>query len=300
MTSPASWIGIDWGSTNARAVLFDRGGSVLESVEYPLGIKHVAAGGHRAAFEQMTGEWRKRHGALPAYLSGMIGSRHGWIETAYLPCPVTLAELATRLVPVPQTENVFIVPGVMMPGPRPDVMRGEELQVLGLGRDAAGFDFVCIPGTHSKWIRTDGRVLSEFETAMTGEIFAAIGQHTLFAQLIPKSGTTPGTQAAAFADGLDRSAAAHGLMHALFAIRAAVLMGQIAPPDVSDVLSGLLIGTEIRHVRPRLASRARVALIGTAALNARYATALQAFDIESTSFDSLEIAARGFAALVRR
>ena len=109
-----SFIGIDWGSTNARAMLFGPDGRLIEERDAPLGIKHVPAGGHRAAFERVTAGWRVRHLPIPAVLSGMIGSRHGWREAPYARCPVTLTELHRALMPAPDIENVFIVPGVSL------------------------------------------------------------------------------------------------------------------------------------------------------------------------------------------
>src|SRR5207248_4853515 len=106
-------------------------------------------------------------------------------EAPYLACPASLDQLKRALTPVPGEENVFIVPGLKMAGDRPDVLRGEELQVLGLGASVREFNCVCIPGTHAKWIVTDGEIVREFHTAMTGEIFAAILEHTLFVQLVP-------------------------------------------------------------------------------------------------------------------
>src|SRR5688500_10943493 len=108
------FIGIDWGSTNARAMLFGRDGSLVTQREYPLGIKNIARGRHRDAFLQMTGAWRERHSSIPALLSGMIGSRHGWHEASYLPCPASLADLTRGLLRVPEEDNVFIVPGLKM------------------------------------------------------------------------------------------------------------------------------------------------------------------------------------------
>lgn len=299
MGSPA-FIGIDWGSTNARAMLFDAGGGLLETREFPLGVKNVAPGTFRASFERMTAGWPARGGELPAFLSGMVGSRHGWIEVPYLPCPARLTELARALVPVPGLTRVSIVPGLMMRGERHDVLRGEELQVLGLGAAAADFAFVCIPGTHAKWIVCDRAGVRSFETAMTGEVFAATVEHTLFAQLIPREPPSAPLREAAFATGLERSAAPHGLLHALFELRAERLLGQVAAEDLSDRLSGLLIGTEIRHAQTRAVRGARVAVIGATGVGERYLRALRTFGFDPVAFDPVEVAARGFAELFRQ
>jgi 2-dehydro-3-deoxygalactonokinase len=296
---PGHFIGIDWGSTNARAMLFDRTGSLVAQREYPLGIKNIEPGSYRDVFHRMTGEWRGHHGTIPALLSGMIGSRHGWHEAPYLPCPASVTDLSRALLRVPDEDNVFIVPGLKMNSGRPDVLRGEELQLLGLNGVTGGFDCVCIPGTHSKWIVTQGPVVREFHTAMTGEVFAAVATHTLFAQLIAPPVALEPLRAAAFDAGLDRSAAPHGLLHSLFGLRAGFLLGEIAAVDLSDALSGLLIGTEIRHMRAPAITGHRVAVLGAPQLGARYVHALRSFAFEPIAFDVSETTARGFVTLFR-
>lgn len=301
MSASDHFIGIDWGSTNARALLFTADGTVLEERDEPLGIKHVPVGGHRAAFDRLTQHWRERHGALPAFLSGMIGSRHGWREAPYLPCPASLAELHCALVPAPDVENTRIVPGLSLNGPHCDVMRGEELQVLGLGAAATKFDCICIPGTHAKWIRAEWPVVREFRTAMTGELFAAIAEHTLLASLIPAtpagSPPSPAATAGAFEAGIERSAAPHGLLAALFEIRAEVLLGKTAAGEIAELISGLLIGTEIRGMLAHFGAHSRVALLAAPSLELRYLRALRHLGLDAVAFDVKRTTAQGFVAL---
>lgn len=296
-SSPARFIGIDWGSTNARAYLFDTAGTIIDRRSSARGIKHVEPGTHRAVFAEMVAPWHTQFGELPAFLSGMIGSRHGWHEVPYLPCPASLRDLAGALFPVPESPQVRIVPGLRTSGERPDVMRGEELQVLGLGSAAAGCDLVCIPGTHAKWIETDGRVVRDFRTAMTGELFAAVTEYTLFASLIHPGNAS--FDESAFCSGLDSSAPPHGLLHTLFELRAGTLLGQVRATALPDLLSGLLIGTEIRHQLPHTQPGARIALLGAHALADRYAAALRRFGFVPVAFDLETVTTRGFAELYR-
>lgn len=299
MNTYSHFIGIDWGSTHARALLFTPDGRLVDERNESLGIKHVPAGGHRAAFERLTAAWRTRHGPIPALLAGMIGSRHGWREVPYAGCPVTLPDLHRSLVPAPDVENVSLVPGLSLENGRTDVLRGEELQLLGLGERSARFDWICLPGTHSKWVRAEWPVVREFYTAMTGEIFAAITAHTLFAKLLPPSEPAPAFVAAAFDSGLARSASPHGMLNALFGIRADLLLGRVADTQIADLLSGLLIGTEIRHLLPHAPAGSRVAVLAAPALQPRYLHALAFFKLFATAFDVRQITADGFAALMR-
>jgi 2-dehydro-3-deoxygalactonokinase len=229
----------------------------------------------------------------------MVGSRHGWREAPYLACPASLHDLARQLVPAPDEPEVFIVPGLKMTGARADVMRGEELQVLGLGAADADHELICIPGTHAKWIVAERGIVRKFHTAMTGELYAAVTEHTLLAPLLPPALSVSPPRAAAFDTGLQRSAAAHGLLHALFELRAGTLLGSVAPEDLRDVISGLLIGTEVRHVQALFAGRQTVALLGAPAVSERYSRALGTFGFKTTPLDVSEISARGFVAVAQ-
>jgi 2-dehydro-3-deoxygalactonokinase len=291
-----SLIGIDWGSTNARAMLLASDGTLLAHQDHALGIKVVPAGGHRDSFKRMTGAWRHEFGPLPTFLSGMIGSRHGWLEAPYLPCPADLKTLGRQLVPGPDEPAVFIVPGLKMNGARPDVMRGEELQLLGLSTQPSSPELVCIPGTHSKWIAIQNAEVRDFFTSMTGEMFDAVLGHTLFAQLTPKHSETA-FRRPAFETGVALSVAPHNFLHALFELRAALLLGHIATADLPDMISGLLIGTELRHIQSVGTSDKRVALLAAPALAERYACALRMFSFEPVLYSVQDVTARGFFAL---
>jgi 2-dehydro-3-deoxygalactonokinase len=279
---------------------FAADGALVEQREFPLGIKNIGAGGYRDAFRRMTDGWRERDGAaMPAILSGMVGSRHGWREAPYLACPASVADLARHLVAAPEEPDVFIVPGMKMDGERPDVMRGEELQVLGLGEAGANHDLICIPGTHAKWIVAEGGVVREFHTAMTGELYAAVSEHTLLAPLMPRAEQRGSMREAAFDAGVQRSAKAHALPYALFELRAAILLQRVASDDLPDLISGLLIGTEIRHVQALFGGKRNVGVLGATGVNERYLRALDALGFNRTRLDVQTVTARGFVAIAR-
>lgn len=84
------------------------------------------------------------HG-IPVMMCGMVGSRSGWVEAAYVDTPASLDGLAGRAAHVPSTRRrIRILPGLAQRDPaRPDVMRGEETQLLALAQ--AGFQgLVCL------------------------------------------------------------------------------------------------------------------------------------------------------------
>src|SRR5690606_6581343 len=109
-------------------------------------------GGHAAVFARLAARWP----CVPAIMAGMVGSRQGWREAPYVPCPATAAAISARLMrfETPDGIPIAIVPGAAVTTEDADVMRGEETQLLGLIAGAPEFSStVILPGTHSKWAR---------------------------------------------------------------------------------------------------------------------------------------------------
>jgi 2-dehydro-3-deoxygalactonokinase len=265
MTRPCL-IGLDWGTSSLRAMLIDATGQVIEEEAQPWGIMRLPAGGFRAAYDGITGAWRSAWPALPCVAAGMVGSRQGWLEAPYCDAPAGAVALAEKLATVAEV-GLSIVPGIMLTGARPDVMRGEETQVIGALGDAGG-GCVVLPGTHCKWVEVqDGRIV-RFRTFMTGEVFAALRDHTIL-------GAFPAGDDADEA-AFDRAVlAAHegpdGIAAQLFSARAMVLAGRLPAGAARDYLSGLLIGDELRAAP----AGAEPLLIGEPALCARYQRAMR-------------------------
>jgi 2-dehydro-3-deoxygalactonokinase len=234
------FIAVDWGTTNRRAWRIGAGGGVEAEFADECGILGVQAGG----FPEAVAALRAHLGDLPQLMAGMIGSNRGWIEAPYVPCPADAADLAMALQWA-EPGRVAIVPGVRFDADgQADVMRGEEVQVLGaLAAGEIGPDcIVCHPGTHTKWVRLSGGRIVAFRTVMTGELFNLLKAHSILADLV--SGTA--ARGSAFTAGVR-----HGLDHddlnaELFAIRARVLLGKSEREDAAGYASGLLIGTDVR------------------------------------------------------
>jgi 2-dehydro-3-deoxygalactonokinase len=232
------FIAVDWGTTNRRAYLLGADGRQSAEFEDGLGVLAVAAGGFPAAVAEI----RERLGARPLLMAGMIGSNRGWVEAPYVPCPAGIAELAGALAW--PAEDVAIVPGVSFAdGRRADVMRGEEVQLL--GAFAAGLIpadcLVCHPGTHNKWAALAGGRIAGFRTIMTGELFNLLSEHSILSDLLKGEAEAD----TAFAAGVDAGLSGSGLPAELFAVRARVLLGHAERGDAPSFTSGLLIGTDI-------------------------------------------------------
>ncbi len=272
-------IGLDWGTSSLRAFRFDGAGAIAETRARPWGIRHLPAGGYDAALADITAGWP----TLPRLACGMVGSRGGWHEMPYLDLPADAAQLGRALGKLRAADgmDVHLVPGLRDPR-GPDVMRGEETQLLGAlalrPALAAAATFIQ-PGTHSKWAVVQGGAVTGFRTLMTGELFAVLRKHSIL------GGDTPAADDAdAFARGVAaaRDSGAAGAFARLFSARALMLDGTLASASVPDYLSGLLIGEEFRAaLADGLARRdTPLQLIGEPALCERYRRAAALFGIE--------------------
>ena len=284
-SSTGAFVAVDWGTTNRRAFLIEDGVPVRDERD-GTGILAGPSGGFAREVEAL----RARFDGAPLLLAGMVGSNRGWMNAGYVPCPAGLGDLAACLVS--PAEGVRIVPGVStVEGERGDVMRGEEVQLLG----AAAADLtppdalLAQPGTHCKWARMANGAITGFATAMTGELFALLRDHALIGAAM----TGPVAADAAFLAGVDR-AAEGDLTTALFGVRPASLLGLRNDADASSYVSGLLIGSDVRsHVR----EDEIVYLLAERALGTLYAAALDRVGARAVQVDSQRAFVAGIARL---
>jgi 2-dehydro-3-deoxygalactonokinase len=267
-------IGLDWGTTSCRAYLIGAGGAVLARVTDGPGILRVKEGAFRSALMAMIGRWLSPGGPIQVVLSGMIGSRQGWQEAPYAHCPAGADDIVAALTRVEDTSlRIYLVPGLSTENNgMPDVMRGEETQVLGAlalsGRDDGLF---LLPGTHSKWITVRGGRTVSFRTFMTGEVFGALKDHTILGRPM-REGPRDNM---AFARGVDEGAtldSAGALLNRVFATRTYSLFDRLADSALGDYLSGLLIGAEVATAMGL--ADAAVTIVANPSLAQRYADAL--------------------------
>ena len=266
-------IGIDWGTTSFRAYRIARDGSIRDRRASTRGILNVPDGRFGDTLREEIGPWLAL-GEDRVLLSGMIGSRQGWKEAPYLPCPATPAAIAAALTDIEfDWAQVKLVPGLSGTDAAgvAEVMRGEETQVIGIPALMANGGIACLPGTHSKWVRVEHGRIAHFTTHMTGEVYAALRGHTILGRTIRDGAPN----SAAFEAGVERAGNQGGLLHHIFGVRAQTLTGQLAETDAGAYLSGILIGHEIRA---GLAGHpgAVVQVIGTPDLTQLYATAITA------------------------
>jgi 2-dehydro-3-deoxygalactonokinase len=264
-------IAVDWGTSSLRAARLADDGRVLEERSMPRGILTVPPGGFPAVFQDACGDWMRAPGAL-ALICGMAGSRQGWMEAPYCPCPAGFGDVASRLAWI-EPGRVAMVPGLSCERAGvPDVMRGEETQVFGalalLGLDSAR---LVLPGTHSKWVLVDAARIEHFSTYMTGEFYALLRRQSILARTMPEGDAE--LDAAAFERGVRHARDSATLLHTAFSARTLALFDRLPASALPSYLSGLVIGEELRA--QDLAAAGSVVVVGSEALTQRYELGLQ-------------------------
>lgn len=298
MAGNAHWVAVDWGTSNLRAWQIGAGGDVVASFSSPQGMGKLTPAEFPAVLEDLLAP--VPGDAVDVLICGMAGARQGWKEAPYLDAPADLSHLVRSAVIPPMTSGRLlprILPGVCLREPgAEDVMRGEETQLLGLSALQSGFSgLVVMPGTHSKWALLDGRVLTRFSSAMTGEIFEVLKTHSVLRHSLGGDLAGPDrTQGfdAGLSLGLDRP---ERLTATLFKVRAGALLNGRSPAYSAGFLSGLLIGAEIGGQRDWIGT-AEVPLIGSTALCALYVTAFERIGARARIVDATDATLAGLKA----
>lgn len=282
---------VDWGTTNFRAHLIDRSGAIAESRVAPRGV-HNCQGNYSAVLREFCGDWQQRWPDIAVYLCGMIGSRTGWHEVPYVGSPATPHAIYRGLQAVPGERNVFMVPGLrcITPTGMPDVMRGEECQVLGaLAATRRDNALIVLPGTHSKWVRVRDGHIYDFATFFTGEMYALLHHHSSIGAVL----NFAHNHSESFQRGLAESVGPGGLLNQIFSARTRTLCEDIGDQSMSAYLSGILIGSEFVHGRQLFAPAEEILLIGDEQLAALYQVAAAHFDLPMRSLDPALTVIRG-------
>jgi 2-dehydro-3-deoxygalactonokinase len=287
-------IGIDWGTSSFRAFRLDPDGTVRDRRAAARGILAVEDGRFEEELLRQVGDWLA-DGERQVLMSGMIGSRQGWQEAPYVACPAGPADIVAALgTVVCEGADLRLVPGLTCTDAAgtPEVLRGEETQIVGVLEEMAARAVVCLPGSHSKWARIEGGRIVGFETYFTGEAFAALRAHTILGRLMRDAPADPD----AFGRGVARAAEPGHLLHHLFGVRTLGLFGRLGEAAAASYLSGLLIGHEVRAALP--ADGTAVHVIGNDELCALYARALTACGVAPVVHTE-DAAARGLMRLGR-
>ena len=312
-------IGIDWGTSSCRVWALSADGTVLASRRSDAGALSVtkSVGGadrvareaaFRAALQEVAGDLLDQAPGAPILACGMVGSTIGWREAGYIEVPASLAFTRDQLIRIDDVPGhpVWIVPGLHQGVGEghdfPDVIRGEETQLIGVLASAGGGDpssvdrLVVLPGTHTKWVSVSGGRIAGFSTAMTGELFGLLVDHSILGEPMSPDGEF---HDAAFRRGLDIAAAdtGQGLASRIFAARTLLLDGLVSAAELKDLLSGILIGDEVSRALAGFGPQPdSVALCGSAGIVERYRMALGQFGCPAVVVGE-DAAAAGLAAI---
>ena len=239
------WIAVDWGTSNLRIWGLNADSQVVAERSSDQGMAKLDRSGFEPALVALTNEWLRENRQTPVVCCGMVGARQGWIEVPYRQVPC--APIRFDTVGRPDTRDprlrVFILSGIKQTDPTPDVMRGEETQIAGILSEDPQFEGVlCLPGTHTKWVRIHAGDIVRFRTFMTGELFDLLSSRSVLRHSLDGEGSDRAEFAASI-EAMDAEAAQ--LASRLFSIRAQSLVSELSPATARARLSGLLIGAEL-------------------------------------------------------
>ncbi len=287
-----AWIAVDWGTSNLRAWAMGPGNRVLAEARSDMGMGSLDKDGFEPALLDIVGDWIGT-GPVQVVACGMVGSRQGWVEAGYrdTPCSPVAGPLAQAETLDPRLQ-VLVAPGLRQARPA-DVMRGEETQIAGFLAVEPGYDGVlCMPGTHSKWVQISAGEVVSFRTVMTGEIFAALSEHSVL-----KHSVGTGWDAAAFDDAVSETLSKPELLaQSLFGVRAEGIVQAPDPARARARLSGLLVGAELAATRPYWLGQELV-VIGDERSHRTYLPALAAQGVDARLFDVDQATRAGLASV---
>jgi 2-dehydro-3-deoxygalactonokinase len=294
----AAYVAVDWGTSSFRLWLVGRDGAVLAERRSGEGMTTAARTGFAEVLQSHLAAVSAPKG-LPVLICGMAGAKQGWVEAGYLDTPAALSAIPAAAVRVPGVEaDIRILPGLAQrDATAPDVIRGEETQLLGAAADlGSGNHLVCMPGTHSKWVRLSGGKVEGFSTFMTGELFDAIAKNTILSHAIADAGAIAPDNAA-FRAAVTRMVTNPALATSqLFSVRAGSLIAGLSPEDAKARLSGTLIGLEIAGALSLAAKDTPVMLVASGSLGTLYGQALAAAGLSPTVIDADTAVRTGLAA----
>ncbi|MBR0905612.1 2-dehydro-3-deoxygalactonokinase [Bradyrhizobium liaoningense] len=295
MSEPA-YVAVDWGTSSFRLWLVDRAGQVLAERRSGEGMLTAAKAGFPAVLQShLAAIEAPDH--LPVLVCGMAGAKTGWVEAGYVDTPAPLAAILKQAARVAgEARDIRILPGIAQRDAKaPDVMRGEETQLLGaLGLDAAGEALVCMPGTHSKWVRVKDGTVAHFSTFMTGELFSAVSRETILSLAV--AGADDADDIASFKTAVGSAFKTPAFAaNLLFTARSRQLLFGGTPAAARETLSGTLIGIELAAGLSGTVPKSGVTLIASGRLATLYRMAFEVLSVAVTPIDADEAVRRGLS-----
>ncbi len=292
--SEANLIAVDWGTSSFRLWVLDRDAQVISESRGGDGMLFAAREGFGNVLLRHL-KAAKAPADRPILICGMAGARGGWAEAGYVETPADLSAISQGAISAPGIKrDIRILPGLCQRmADRPDVMRGEETQLLGAASAITERALVCMPGTHSKWVTVDEGRVEGFSTYMTGELYDTITKHTILAA--PDKTVGEGPDSASFKDAVRAAFSQPGRVTSqLFAARSGQLLNGATPAAALAHISGTLIGAEIGGATGS-DNRHKIRLVASGSMRALYESALTTVGIAHESIDADDAVRKGLA-----
>lgn len=292
----------DWGTTHLRLYLIEQ--DQVASVREAAGIGQLRASAAEVLMSAIE-PWVGRSQSIDVTLGGMASARNGLTELPYVPVPARLREwaLGARRMTIGSL-NVLLATGMQCGDEADgfDVMRGEEAQIFGAAQiDPAlciGSQSLVLPGTHTKWVDVAQGAIVEFRTAVTGELYALLREHSSLLRTGSREAEDPEQFDRGFAVGLEHGMRSDlSLLTALFRTRTAQLLLGRSRTWASAFMSGLLISYELATMQTNLLQAPPVTLIGESNLASLYQRAFAARGVSARVLDGAECVVRGLTLL---
>lgn len=276
----------DWGNSSGR-IFCIRGDAARPEI---LGVVKISGAKDTAncaaAFEAATADWRKTHTIKEAWLCGAVTSNIGWVTTPYSPAPAHLSEMKSQSLETEFGLTCHFLQGTSLTKNIDgyfDTVRGEDLQAHGWGALTGLKDgWLCLPGTHTKWIEiADGAIVS-ISTGVTGETFDILDKHSI----LTRGGDSQSGSDAAFLCGVNamQNSPRPALTHMLMSVRNLQLSSEMTAGESRDYLSGLLIGEDCAAATARMPA-SEIHIIGDGPSAARYELTLETLGLKTTRHD---------------
>lgn len=299
MAQSAAFIGIDWGTSNARFMLVSDHGIALDQRNGPgIGLLKCREEIERVCFDSIC-DWLEADAGIPVIMAGMVGSNIGWQPAPYVKTPASITAIVNSLTRFECRGSKFvIIPGLATrrPDGLPDTMRGEETQILGIATQPD--EIICLPGTHSKWVGCKGGKITGFHSSLTGELVDVLACNSILLSDRKPVVAAPSNE---FQRGVQASHdSSMGLESLLFSVRGRQLVGELEEGDAGDYLAGLVIGCEVRSALAQYGGTKSVVLVGASTLSALYRTAFESYEIEARWFSGDAASLSGLFEVYRR
>lgn len=285
MSLPKQFISCDWGTSNFRLRLVDSETlQILSEHKTDVGVKVLYQEfSAQKELDQQTyfaNYLMKQIKQLEApqevsliVACGMITASIGMVDLPYADMPLQTdgSNLLHKTISLNEQFDIILVSGAKTVA---DVMRGEEVQAVGLSKhiDTTKEGILLLPGTHSKHINFNNGSFNDFTTYMTGEMFDIISKQSILAGSLSVA-TWSEAFKSSFLDGVTKAVNGEQLS-SLFSIRANSLFAAKTNEENFYFLSGLMIGGELAYLKN---TSAPIYLAAAGILNELYQLALDSF-----------------------